>query len=330
VKAVRFFRRVYADRGLRRDRRAHLARDLGLFARNALLIPRNERLVRRHQSERWPVVLLVGAPRSGTTLLSQLMARHLEVAWIDNAAARYWMVPVEGLRRSLARGPVGSACIALRSWLGAGEGATAPHEFGWFWQWFGEFPDADELDAAELERVRWGELRRQLCGMSGLAGRPLLLKSLTYVDYQIPALARALPHVRFVHIRREPRHAVRSILAARRARYADESRWWSVRPRAWLEWSALDPVSQVCRQVTHVTRAIDSALAGPARGLGLRIDYERLVRDPGSALAAVGAHIGAGLRDLDGLAGLRLDSGNAEGNESERLAQIDRELDKLA
>jgi hypothetical protein len=330
VKAVRFFRRVHADRGLRRDRRAHLARDLALFARNALLIPRNERLVSRHQSERWPIVLLVGAPRSGTTLLSQLMARHLEVAWIDNAAARYWMVPVEGLRRSLSRGPVGSASIALRSWLGAGEGAAAPHEFGWFWQWFGEFPDADELDAAELERVRWDALRRQLCAMSGLASRPLVLKSLTYVDYQIAALARTLPHVRFVHIRREPRFAVRSILAARRARYGDESHWWSVRPRAWREWSALDPVAQVCRQVAHATRAIDAALAGPARGLGLRLDYEQLVADPAAALAAVGAHVGAGLRDPDGLAALQLDSGNAEGDESERLAQIEQELDKLA
>lgn len=330
MKPVRFFRRVYADNGRRRDRRRRLAADLARCARNAALAPRNERLVREHYSERWPIVLLVGAPRSGTTLLSQLMARHLELAWIDNATARFWSAPVEGLRRALARGPVGREDLPLRSWLGAAEGPASPHEFGWFWQWFGEFPDADELDAGELARVRWDALRRQLCGMSGLADRPLLLKSITYVDYQIAALASALPRVRFVHIRRDPRFAIRSILAARRTRYGDESRWWSLRPRAWAEWRELDPVEQVCRQVTHATRAIDAALAGPARGLGIGLDYERLVADPAGSLRSLAAGLEVPLRDPEGLASTQLDSGNTADAEPERLEQIERALEKLA
>lgn len=330
MKLVRFFRRVYGDNPRRRDRRRRLAPDLALWARNALLARRNERLVQRCYSERWPIVLVVGAPRSGTTLLSQLMARHLELAWVDQSMARYWSAPVEGLRRALARGSLDPAQVSLRSWLGSGEGSASPHEFGWFWQWFGEFPDADELDPEQIARVRWDALRRQLYGMSGLAGRPLLLKSITYVDYQIGALARALPNLRFVHVRREPRFAVRSILAARRARYSSESCWWSLRPRAWRDWLEADPVAQVCRQVTHATRAIDAALTGPARGLGLELDYERLVAEPAAALRAVAEHVSAAVRDAPGLAALRLESGNRADPEPERLEQIARELEKLA
>jgi hypothetical protein len=330
MKPLRFFRRVHGDNARRRDRRRRLAADLGLWARNALLARRNERLVERFYSERWPVVLVVGAPRSGTTLLSQLMARHLALAWVDQATARYWSAPVEGLRRALARGSLDPAQVSLRSWLGTGEGSASPHEFGWFWQWFGEFPDADELDPAEVARVRWDALRRQLLAMCGLAGQPLLLKSITYVDYQIAALARALPGVRFVHIRRDPRFAVRSILEARRARYGSESCWWSLRPRDWRDWLALDPVVQVCRQVTHATRAIDAALAGPARGLGISLDYEQLVAEPGAALRALAAFVPVELRDASGLDALRLESGNRAEVEPERLEQIERELEKLA
>jgi hypothetical protein len=330
MKLIRFFRRVYGDNAQRRDRRRRLRSDLRLWARNALLARRNARLVERCYNERWPIVLVVGAPRSGTTLLSQLMARHLELVWVDQSTARYWSAPVEGLRRALARGSLDPAQVSLRSWLGTGEGAASPHEFGWFWQWFGEFPDADELDPAELAQVHWDALRRQLYAMSGLAGRPLLLKSISYVDYQIGALAQLLPNVRFVHVRRDPRFAVRSILAARRARYGSESCWWSLRPRAWRDWLALEPVAQVCRQVTHATRAIDAALVGPARGLGIALDYEGLVAQPAALLRALAAHAGAALRDAPGLDALLLESGNRAEAEPERLEAIERELEKLA
>jgi hypothetical protein len=330
MKPIAFFRRVYADNGRRRDGRRGLATDVARWARNAWLSRRNEVLVREHYSERWPIVLVVGAPRSGTTLLSQLMARHLEIAWVDNAAARYWNAPVEGLRRSLARGPAAAREVPLRSRLGAAEGSRGPHEFGWFWHWFGGFPDADELDGEELARIDWPALRRQLYAMSGLAQRPLLLKSITFANYQIPALVEALPNLRFVHIRREPSQVVRSILGARRQRYGDERCWWSLRPRAWRDWAALDPVAQVCRQVTHATRAIDAALLGPARGLGLAVEYERLVADPRAVLGAISHHVGAALREAGDLDALALESGNRGDAHPQRMAAIEAELEKLA
>jgi hypothetical protein len=38
----------------------------------------------------------VGVPRSGTTLLYQLIARFLRVGFITNRMARYWMTPIAG------------------------------------------------------------------------------------------------------------------------------------------------------------------------------------------------------------------------------------------
>jgi hypothetical protein len=329
MKTIRFFRRVYADNAQRRDRRRSLATDVRLHLRNVLLWRRNELLVRSHYSEDWPLVFIVGAPRSGTTLLSQLMTRHLCLAWIDNETARYWSAPVEGLRRALVQGAGGRELVSLTSHLGATDGRGGPHEFGWFWQWFGEFPDADELSREELASVKWNDLQRQLYAMSGLARLPLLLKSVTYVNYQIGTLVAVLPRVRFVHIHRDPRFAAQSILEARRARYGDTSHWWSLRPRAWRDWSALAPIEQVCRQVMHAKQSIDAALAGPAHGLGLSISYEQLVVRPGEVLADVSRHLGVPLRNPGELRALTLETQNRSQADSRALALIEQALDAL-
>src|SRR5438105_462788 len=49
-----------------------------------------------------PIIYLVGLPRSGTTLLSQLVSRQLEVGYINNLVARFWLRPSVGVRLSNA------------------------------------------------------------------------------------------------------------------------------------------------------------------------------------------------------------------------------------
>src|SRR5688572_30011389 len=51
-------------------------------------------------SSQLPVVYIVGAPRSGTTLVSQLLAKYLDVGYINNLIARFWMRPLAGIRLS--------------------------------------------------------------------------------------------------------------------------------------------------------------------------------------------------------------------------------------
>jgi hypothetical protein len=43
-------------------------------------------------------VFVLGVPRSGTTLTSQLLAYCLDAGYVNNAAARFWLAPVHGIR----------------------------------------------------------------------------------------------------------------------------------------------------------------------------------------------------------------------------------------
>ena len=49
-----------------------------------------------------PVLFVTGSPRSGTTITAQALCQFLDVGYIDNLAAKFWKVPVTGLRLSQA------------------------------------------------------------------------------------------------------------------------------------------------------------------------------------------------------------------------------------
>ena len=51
---------------------------------NRLLAGRERRLLKTAPSDVAPVILVVGAPRSGTTLVYQTLARYLDVTYFSN------------------------------------------------------------------------------------------------------------------------------------------------------------------------------------------------------------------------------------------------------
>lgn len=85
-----------------------------------------------------PVLFVVGAPRSGTTLATQFLAYGLNTGYITNIAARFWNAPTLGVRVShdiLGDDPAGDMGPAFFS---SNQGQTpyggGIHEFGYFWR----------------------------------------------------------------------------------------------------------------------------------------------------------------------------------------------------
>lgn len=80
-----------------------------------------------------PFIFVFGLPRSGTTLLTQLLASTLNLGFINNFVARFWLAPVTGIR--LARSlKLESQANSFRSEFGATAGLGDIHEFGYFWR----------------------------------------------------------------------------------------------------------------------------------------------------------------------------------------------------
>lgn len=328
MRDLRFLRAVHADNALRgRDRRSAVADALRQLA-NRGLQPLERRLARRYRDPERPLVFIVGCPRSGTTLVHQLAATWLDVAYVSNHVARWWLAPVWAARRA-GRGPARGG--ALRSDLGRTDGDRAPHEFGWFWQYHtGQsergFRQSDCLTDAELEAIDWEPLALELQGLAGWWGAPLVLKNLNHTAYHVAWLARRFPRSRFVHVRRDPRFCARSILEARLRRYGDERVWWSIRPRDVDAWRDRTPEEQVCHQVRDVRDALERGRTRVAADRWLDLDYETLIESPADALRAVGALSGATLRDPGELERLVLKSANESRCAPERFARLEELL----
>ncbi len=234
-----------------------------------------------------PFVFVVGLPRSGTTLVSQLLAYCLDAGYINNFAARFWLAPVHGLR--LARLIAGDAAGgSFESDYARTKSLLDIHEFGYFWRhWLKKQTFDDVVHAQEREHeIDWPGLRRTLVNVQNELGKPFVAKNMLGA-YHMPKLREILEKVIYVYIERDPLDVAVSILDARRKYYSDPNSWWSYVPVEYPLLKDRDYWEQIAGQVHYLTRFYERALDEVGEAGVVNVAYEELCRDPGSVLEGV-------------------------------------------
>lgn len=237
----------------------------------------------------FPLIYVVGLPRSGTTLLSQLISRYLPVGYINNLIARLWLNPVVGIRLSQA---IFGLDVRQKIDLCSTHGVTAdpwgPHEFGYFWRHWLRLDEAPthKLQKDALEKIDHNGLRTSLDSMAAAYGAPIVFKNII-CGLQAEFLAQARPNSLFVLIERNPEAVAASLLRSRKERYGEASVWWSLKPSTYAEISCLkSPQAQIERQIADGAREFDAELARPGVQ-SIRFSYEELCADPVKCLRMV-------------------------------------------
>ena len=234
-----------------------------------------------------PPVLLLGAPRCGSTLLYQLMVACFDVSYLSNLHCSMFGCPA--LAERMARGRRAPASFESR--LGGTEERLAPSECGPFWyRFFRRSPQYVALEDAPPEQLR--RLRASVAAFQRAAGRPVVFKNLL-CSLRVAPIGAALPGAIFVLLHRDLLDHAHSLLEARKLVHGSYERWWSAEPPGYEGLLELPPEEQVIQQVQRVEAAIDAhrAAVGPERFLDLR--YEDLCLDPQAALGTIAAFAGA-------------------------------------
>lgn len=227
---------------------------------------------------------LVGAGRSGTTLLYKLLCLHPAIAYISNYETRLGWFP-DGLAcRAVAWRPDeklqawfnqrGNAYFSARPWLK--RVLPTPHEGEKVFASAGMplFPARDEPPGEQTIRrlrARFERLRRR-------AGASVLVSKRTANNRRIPQLERIFPHARYIHLVRDGRAVARSLSNVEW--WDGHTVWWDGRTAADMERSG-EPRLAICAQnwVRELAEVRDQlAHVAPERVLELR--FEELLADP--------------------------------------------------
>jgi len=199
-----------------------------------------------------PFVFIIGAPRAGTTVLTQVLAYCLDAGYICNLAARFWLVPVVGIRL---------ACEVLGDDITPGfdsryaitDGAVGVHEFGYFWQrWLYVHSNTDGANIGDRPIDQWG-LQAALANIQGEFGKPVVMKGIwpAYVASQMASMLNG--KVVWVNIERDPVDNCISLLEGRRNRGGIDE-WccgWVPPEPTFSKLSSLEPYGQIAGQVTY-------------------------------------------------------------------------------
>lgn len=228
-------------------------------------------------------VFIVGAPRSGTTFLIQLITAAFNFAYLSNRHCRWFRAPV--FMEKLKPTPFGS-CRNFKSEFGLIAGPHAPSECGLYWYRF--LPRRPHtLSASDMDPDRLRSLWRAVNSMSTVVARPLIFKNLI-LSLRIPVLVEAFPNALFIVCHRSPADTAASILQAREQRFGTVHQWFSLIPaNCWEMDETQDVFEQVTAQIRGTHDEIERARSALPGDRFIDVDYESLCGTPRNELQRI-------------------------------------------
>ena len=234
-------------------------------------------LVKKHVDIKYPPIFIIGPPRSGSTLLYQLVVRHFKVCYFSNLMMRFPMTPV-CLAKVVAPLDGCHAPHCFISKYGKTPGWKGPNQGRDFWNyWLPEKPNYIDVSSLSVEVNQ--RIRSTIAIIQDIFEAPFLNKWQINTVRILP-LSAIFPEALFIRIKRRPQFIVRSILQGRRIYCGNESRWFSTKPRQYEQLRHSNPLEQVRSQIHFLEEGIDHDIEIVGKSKFMTVHYEELVESP--------------------------------------------------
>lgn len=233
--------------------------------------------------EQYPPIFIIGAPRTGSTYLFQMLASYFQFAYLNNLSSIIFKTP--------------SLAIYINKLLGINNFANKTSEYGFtpglfspseggpvFNYWFGTLEGAGNIK--NREHIARTEIRT----ISSIMEAPFLAKNLNN-SMRIPLIIRTFPNACFIHIKRNPIYVTQSLILARRRLFGDQSKWFGPTPPEKKELEVLSPFEQVVLQVKLIEECIDKDIAQLDIKRVIEVNYEDLCDSKEAVLRNIGIEL---------------------------------------
>ena len=228
----------------------------------------------RHQP-----VFIIGAPRTGSTILYQTITNNFDVLYINNLSAT--------LHRCLATAFLLSRAIFgnrphnnYTSYYGLTKGSNAPSECGEFWyRVMGKhvhYLDEEDVTDDMVEAVR-----TEVTALTNLFDKPFLFNN-NNAALRIKLIARAFPDAKWIIAERNPYDVAVSLLKAREVLCGSVEEWWSMKPKEYEDIKRKAcPEEQVVLQHYYISKCIKEDIEEySAADNVMYVEYADFVSDP--------------------------------------------------
>lgn len=227
-------------------------------------------------------VFIVSAPRSGSTILYQIITKALKVEYTSNLAAICYHSLFTGWR--LQKFLYGDkAHNSFSSNMGRTKGWLSPHESGKFWyRWFPMEPPF--VEQGFYHSKDFTELRKTIRAIEQAGGKPLVFKN-TVNGERLQVLQQVFPDALVIFCKRDPYYTAKSIYEHRVKVQGNDTTWWATKPNNYKDLLKLPPKQQVAAQVYFLEKRIEEDILLFPEKQRITISYEDLCKDTQGTLA---------------------------------------------
>lgn len=239
------------------------------------------------------VVFLLGAGRSGTTLLYKILSMHRSVAYLSNYQNRYPKWPSlaylqyilnqfpEYKRKSWFKEHGNAYFNERRDWLRSIVPTPAEAESVYASCGIPLTPHGDyrlTTKVTECLQNRFESIRRMSCGQ-------VLLTKRTANNRRIPILRQIFPGAKYIHLVRDGRAVAYSLL--RVAWWNDHVLYWAGKTPRQMIAEGFNPLELAARNWFEEMQSLAQGIVLIPDGHLLEVRYEELLRDPNVQLQRI-------------------------------------------
>ncbi len=250
----------------------------------------SEQALLSDQKMEFPLIFIVGAHRSGTTLVMQWLASLGSIAYPTNLMSRFYKAPIIASKIQMLltderynyRNEIMdfNSHIDFSSENGKTKGALAPNEYYYFWRRFLPFDKLDYLPTQRLlQEVDTNLLKTELAGVVNVFKKPFAMKGMI-LNYNIDFLEHLFDNAIFIHVKRNPFDNIISALEARKRQTGNIDTWYSFKIPEYESLIKLDPYHQVAGQIFYINKAVEKGMANLPEMKKIAVSYEAFCQNP--------------------------------------------------